>query len=241
MNLTKLFLLFKLASLSKHIKEYVMCIRYESVHDRNRLHQYFGMDLPLRLSHSDVWPGKPSPFIRGGHGATGRIRREALIGSFGLVPRWAVDTQIARHAYNARCESVDTKPNFREAWERAQHCIIPLEAFFEPDWRTGTLLPARIGQANGAPLGAAGLWSEWKDNNGELLYSFALLTVNADADPLMNLLRKPSDEKRMLVILPPERYDDWLAADTRQSKRLLRLWPVELSVMDHKTMSMTLH
>ena len=37
-----------------------------------------------------------------------------------------------------------------------------------------------------------------------------MLTINADSHELMNQFHKPADEKRMVVILEPERYDDWL-------------------------------
>jgi putative SOS response-associated peptidase YedK len=37
------------------------------------------------------------------------------------------------------------------------------------------------------------------------------LTINADGHPVMQRFHKPNDEKRMLVILRPEQYDEWLA------------------------------
>lgn len=56
--------------------------------------------------------------------------REALLGSFGLIPHWVTNTKIARHTYNARTETVADKPSFRVSWRKAQHCIIPVETFF---------------------------------------------------------------------------------------------------------------
>ena len=114
------------------------------------------------------------------------------------------------------------KPSFRDAWKRAQHCIIPAEAFYEPDWRTGKPIPTRIARTDGESLGIAGLWSQWKSPNGELIHSFTMLTVNAQAHPLMHLFPKPTDEKRMVVILPQDRYGDWLQATHEQSMALLR-------------------
>ncbi len=67
------------------------------------------------------------------------------------MPRWAADATITRYTYNARSESVASKPSFREAWRRAQHCIIPAEAFYEPDRRTGKPIPTRIARADAAP------------------------------------------------------------------------------------------
>lgn len=43
----------------------------------------------------------------------------------------------------------------------------------------------------------------------------------------MNQLHKPTDEKRMIVILPPERYDDWLQAGPGDRRDFLQPWPAE--------------
>ena len=41
-----------------------MCAHYESVHDKARLKNHFGVDLPSELARHDVWPGYLSTFIR---------------------------------------------------------------------------------------------------------------------------------------------------------------------------------
>ena len=64
-------------------------------------------------------------------------------GRVGLIPHWAKDTEISRQTYNARSETVDEKPSFRDAWRRAQHCIIPADWIYEPDWRSGKAVPRR--------------------------------------------------------------------------------------------------
>lgn len=208
-----------------------MCSHYESVHDKARLRQHFGVELPSELARHDVWPGYLSTCIRRHpHADTGDEAvppREGLLGSFGLIPAWSKDTKIARHTYNARSETVAEKPSFRDAWRRAQHCIVPIEAFFEPDWRSGKAVPTRISLHSGEPMGVAGLWSTWKSGLGEVLHSFTMLTINAEQHPLMRHLHKPQDEKRMIVILPPQRYDDWLHAGARDSLDFLQAWPAE--------------
>jgi putative SOS response-associated peptidase YedK len=136
--------------------------------------------------------------------------RDVLPGQFGLIPHWATDTTIARHTYNARSETVARKPSFRDAWRYGQRCIIPAEAFYEPDWRSGKAVPTRIARADGEPMGIAELWSWWKSPKGELIHSHAMLTINAAEHRLMNQFHKPTDEKRMVVILPEGAYQDWL-------------------------------
>ena len=48
-----------------------------------------------------------------------------------------------------------------------------------------------------------------------------MLTINAASHPLMQNFHKPADEKRMVVILPPERYEDWLVAKPADSMGFL--------------------
>ena len=59
-----------------------------------------------------------------------------------------------------------------------------------------------------------------------------MLTINADAHPLMCQFHKPVDEKRMVVILPPERYDAWLHAKANESMEFMQAYPSELLKAD---------
>lgn len=211
-----------------------MCSHYQSVKNPEHLKAYFGVSPPGDLGKLDMWPGYLGAFVRRRAPADvadkADAEREALPGSFGLVPHWATDTRIARHTYNARTETVAVKPSFRDAWKAARHCIVPADAFFEPDWRSGKAVATRISRADGHPMGIAGLWARWSDPQGEVLHSFTLLTINADAHPLMRQFHKPSDEKRMVVILPQERYTDWLNARPDQSRDFFRQFPADALV-----------
>ena len=198
-----------------------MCSHYIAPTNPLIFSQVFGVAPPADLGKTDVWPGYTSSFIRrhplADVGDDAVPAREALNGVFGLVPHWATDLKISRHTYNARSETVAQKPSFREAWKRAQHCIIPAEAFFEPDWRTGKAVATRIENANGQPMGIAGLWATWKSLKGIVVHSYTMLTVNADEHALMKNFHKPTDEKRMVAIVPPDRYEDWLCAKPEHS------------------------
>jgi putative SOS response-associated peptidase YedK len=192
--------------------------------------RHFGVMPPAEPGKVDVWPGYAASFIRRPReadvGDDAVPQREALSGVFGLIPHWAKDTKIGRQTYNARSETVAVKPSFRDAWKNAQHCIIPADAFFEPDWRSGKAVATRISMADGEPMGIAGLWSTWKSPQG-LLYSFTMLTINADSHDLMCQFHKPEDEKRMVVILPPDSYDHWLRATPQQSMEFMRPYPAD--------------
>jgi putative SOS response-associated peptidase YedK len=208
-----------------------MCSHYQAPKELDRYQRRFGVTPPPDLGKSDMWPGYMGSFIRrhpqADVGDEAVPEREALTGLFGLVPHWSQDTKIARHTYNARSETAAEKPSFRDAWRKAQHCIIPAEAFYEPDWRSGKAVPTRIEGSDGEPLGIAGLWSSWKSPKGEIIYSYTMLTVNADAHPLTRMFHKPTDEKRMVVILPTELYQEWLEAPADLSLALMRLCPAD--------------
>ena len=75
-------------------------------------------------------------------------------------------------------------------------------------------------------MGIAGLWSSWKSPKG-IVNSFTMLTINADGHDLMCQFHKPVDEKRMVVILPADSYDQWLKATPLQSMKFMRQYPTE--------------
>ena len=207
----------------------LMCAHYESVKDPKRLQRYFDVAPPADMGKTDVWPGYFSTFIRrpkeADSGDDAVPEREAMLGSFGMIPHWAKDAKVARRTYNARTETVAEKPSFRDAWKLGRRCIIPVDSFFEPDWRTGKAVKTRISSTDGEPLGIAGIWTGWKSPTGEVVRSFSMLTINAAAHPLMRLFHKPGDEKRMVVILPPDRYQEWLEAPQEQWQDFFALYP----------------
>jgi putative SOS response-associated peptidase YedK len=205
-----------------------MCSRYRPT-SKDRLKRYFGVDAEA-ASPEDAWPGHAAPLIRRSQDAGGG--REVVAGAFGLVPRWAKDVKSGRATYNARSETVAAKPTFREAWQRGQHCIVPADAFYEPDWRSGRAVVTRIARADGRPMGIAGLWECWRAPDGAILTSFTMLTVNADAHPLMRHYQKPDDEKRMVVILPDDALDAWLAASPAESRKFITCYPAEALTAD---------
>lgn len=202
-----------------------MCAHYESVIQPQRLRMHFGVEPPAGVK-ADVWPGYLAPFIRlhphRDVGDEAAPAREAVAGLYGLVPHWAKDLNIGRHTYNARTETVAEKPSFRDAWRHGQHCIVPAEAIYEPDWRSGRAMPTRIARQDGEPLGLAGLWTSNRKATGLEVLSFTLLTINADGHGIFGHLHKPQDEKRMVVILSEDQYTDWLNVSVAQSMDFMR-------------------
>lgn len=206
-----------------------MCSHYQAIKERERYFKQFGVFPPAEIERPDMWPGYRGLMVRR-PGATdphdeATSSLEILPGLFGLIPHWARDLKLARSTYNARSETVAQKPSFRDAWRKAHHCIVPAEAIFEPDWRSGKAVATRISRADGEPMGIAGLWSWWRPPSGEPIWSFTMLTVNADAHALMREFHKPGDEKRMPVILPHGAYQAWLDAPAHASMDFMQPFP----------------
>lgn len=144
----------------------------------------------LRLSQRNL-PGYLAPILRNSHEFGGLV--ECVPTCFGMLPHWA-DAKLVRQTYNARSETVANKPSFPNAWRRRQFCIIPAKKIFEPSYASGRALRWRIEQEDGSPLGIVGIW-EWRAEgpDGSPLISFSMLTINADAHPLMSIFHISGD------------------------------------------------
>ena len=54
-----------------------------------------------------------------------------------------------------------------------------------------------------------------------------MLTINANGHPVMQRFHRPTDEKRMLVILRPDQYDDWLHCRVEAAPSFFTPYPAE--------------
>jgi len=167
----------------------------------------------------EAFPGHVAP-IR-----TNEPRDDGVLATFGLLPHWA-RPELVRSTYNARSETAATKPSFRNAWKQGQFCIIPADEIFEPCYDSGRAVRWRITHRDGAPLGIAGLWESRQTGDG-VQYSFSMLTIAAAGHPIMQHMHKPEDEKRMVVILDPDGYADWLATPPERALGWMRQYPAQ--------------
>ncbi|MEX3930050.1 SOS response-associated peptidase [Paraburkholderia sp. BR10936] len=201
-----------------------MCTNYASAR-RDRLFKHFGVEPPDSPWRDDVYKDYPAPIIRSVEG----IER-ADVATFGMVPRKHIPPGVrVFDTMNARTETVGEKRSFSGAWKRQQLCLVPCEAFYEPNYESGKAVRWRIGMESGEPFGIAGLWREWDEGEAGKSLSFSMLTVNSTEHPLMNRFHKPGDEKRSVVIVRPSDYDAWLASRSMDEARsFLNLFPAEL-------------
>ena len=197
-----------------------MCSNYRPVTRSDHLLQFFGVHRDEDALPADCWPTGMAPFIR----LATNGQREIHNGHFGLLAHFETQVTAGRRTYNARCETVHSKPSYRDAWKRSQRCIVPAESIYEPNWETGQAVRWRINQTALVPMGIAGIYTHWQPADGSARYTFSMLTCNADGHPVMSRFHKPEDEKRMVVILDPRTYEDWLTCSPDEARQYFRQW-----------------
>lgn len=195
---------------------------------------------PVRWWDTTLFPRGQGPFIRRARDDAG-YSRELVVGQWGLIPWFAKEAQYKFPLNNARSEELAAKASFKQPWAHGQRCIIPAADFDEPYW--GPYESPfkkcewwRFRRADGRPWGLAGMWSTWTDKaTGDVHESYTMLTINADAHPLMNRMHKPDaklppdqQDKRSVIPVEPEDYDQWLTGTLAEARQLLRLSAVEL-------------
>ena len=117
---------------------------------------------------------------------------------WGLIPHWAKDAQGGGALINARVETLDEKPSFKEPL-RHHRCLVLTDSFYE--WRTegGRKVPYRIMPFEDEILVLAGIWDNW---NGLKTFSIVTTTPNKEMSFIHN---------RMPVVLKTqEDFDIWL-------------------------------
>lgn len=141
-----------------------------------------------------------------------------------------------RSTNNARAETVDTLPTFRDAWKAGRRCLIPAYWYQEPNWETGKNIWWQLMRADGLPWTLAGIWNEWTDPaTGEVVPNFTMLTVNCDTHPLLSRLHKPdpklpanAQDKRAVVHIEPEHWETWLGGTIDGARSLLHPAPAAM-------------
>ncbi|WP_405041443.1 SOS response-associated peptidase [Parvibaculum sp.] len=76
---------------------------------------------------------------------------------WGLIPTWWKEENRLPATFNARSDTVATKPMFRSAF-KSRRCIVPMSGFFE--WRTEVKVkrPFYVTMTSGQPMSVAGIW-----------------------------------------------------------------------------------
>jgi putative SOS response-associated peptidase YedK len=155
------------------------------------------------LPRYNIAPSQDIPVIR--HDKDGKPVVSEV--RWGLIPSWAKDPSIGNRMINARAETLGEKPAFRDALAR-RRCLVPASGFYE--WKASgkTKQPFYIHPPEGDAVCFGGLWERWKDRTSDTVVDSAtIITVPASSDI-------ETIHDRMPLIIPPDKYGQWLNRDT---------------------------
>ena len=128
--------------------------------------------------------------------------RELVVARWGLVNYWAKDDSRAARCVNAKAETVDTRPAFREAFQRGR-CVVPCDGFYEWTGLRADRRPLWFHRPDGHLLMLAGLYERWQPAPGVWQRTFTMITCEP------NDLLRPI-QNRMPVVLDDDVVDEWL-------------------------------
>jgi putative SOS response-associated peptidase YedK len=178
-----------------------VCCRYQlSQEHYRRLLAELGIETPAEfVSRYNIAPGSSVPVVRT---ATSQSGREVVSLRWGLTPAWAKADEPPARLVNARAETLEAKPSFRDAL-RSRRCVLPASGFFEWEIVGRARSPWLFRWRDESPFGLAGLWDSWRSPAGEVVESCAVVTVAP------NDLMRPIHH-RMPVMLTPTECRVWL-------------------------------
>jgi putative SOS response-associated peptidase YedK len=208
-----------------------MCGRYTlSAPDPARIRLRFPVGEAVEIrSRFNVAPGDEVLAVSSDR--DGRPRGELL--RWGLVPPWSKPGEAALKMINARAETLEERPAYREAFRRSR-CLIIADGFYE--WRrqgAGRRQPFHIARPDREPFAFAGLWTVWRDEHRTLRTCTILTTAARGAVASLH--------DRMPVVLPRDGESEWLSGCSRERLRVLagcpaaehlELRPVSMAVND---------
>ncbi|MFC1680090.1 SOS response-associated peptidase [Elusimicrobiota bacterium] len=193
-----------------------MCGRYTQTASLETLQRRFGFRVEgaSLSSRYNIAPGQTAPVLL-------QDRTMAQL-RWGLVPSWAKDRAIGARMINARSETAADKPAFRTSFD-SRRCLVLADGFYE--WRKARgapKVPWRFARKDREPFAFAGLWDSWQDPDGQDLWTFTILTT--EANPLVRRVHP-----RMPVILRRDDEGGWLddASEIDRLQDLLAPHPVE--------------
>lgn len=188
-----------------------MCGRFTIVFDAETLLNRFDIeDIPFDWREIyNVAPGQKIPAVIEDKG----VRRIGQL-KWGLVPFWSKDEKVGYKMINAKSETVQVKPAFKNLFSR-KRCIIPADGFYEWKKVGKDKQPMRIMMKTGEPFAFAGLYDTWTSPEGEKLHTCTIITtqpneVVSDIHDRMPVILKKQDEQ---LWLDREKFD----ADLLQS------------------------
>ncbi|MPZ67709.1 MAG: SOS response-associated peptidase [Pseudonocardiaceae bacterium] len=161
----------------------------------------------------NVAPTDPVYGVVDAHGSDG-AGRELGVYRWGLVPWFMKDAKAAARMINARAETLLTKPAYRQAAAQ-RRLLLPASGWYERRRDAGGKQPSYMTLGDSASLTVAGLWERWRDVDGAELFTCTIVTTAA-------LGQLAGVHDRMPLVLPEDRWDDWLDPQRSDPSELLQ-------------------
>lgn len=198
-----------------------MCGRFTLISSDEKIKAQFDLsDLPPILPQYNIAPSLPVLSI-----VEVEKQNHAVLFRWGLIPYWTKDKRIGNGLANARAETVQAKPAFRNAF-KSRRCLIVMSGFFE--WRQEGAIkqPYYIKRQDDNLLAIAALWESWQSADGvETIQSCCLITTYA------NEILSPIHD-RMPVILGKKAQALWLNPKTSAGEASNLLTPFDGSELE---------
>ncbi len=196
-----------------------MCGRFVLISDLKTIQNDFDIQ-DIFCEHQPSWniaPTQSVPVIIRHNG-----NNQLVSYRWGLIPSWSKDTSIANKLINARAETVDKKPSFRDAFKK-RRCLIVADGFYEWQKEGKSKVPQYFYLKSGRSFGFAGLYETWTSPDNKQINTCTIITTDA------NELIKPIHD-RMPVILPKDQERVWLDSNVMDVSALvtiLKAYPAE--------------
>jgi putative SOS response-associated peptidase YedK len=163
-------------------------------------------------------------------------KAEIRLMRWGLIPSWTSDEaeaeEIRVKTFNARSESIDLKPAFREPFA-SRRCLVPVSGFFEWQHIGGRKIPWYIRLRNEEIFSLAGIWDSWQLKGGVTMNTFSIVTTRANE--LMAEIH--NTKKRMPVIIPLSAEHLWLKSELTKASASALMEPVASEMLEAHTVS----
>ncbi|MFO0597206.1 MAG: SOS response-associated peptidase [Myxococcaceae bacterium] len=189
-----------------------VCGRYVLKASAIELTQQFHLDeVPPLSARYNIAPLQAAPIIQA---TAPKEPRRLTMAQWGLLPKWAKDASLAHQLINARVESLERKPAFKDLIA-THRCVVPADGFYEWSHAGHTKQPHFIHPRTGGLLALAGLWSRWRSPDGLDVDTFTILTAGANDDlrlPEIAGAKSPLLHQRMPIFLDEPGWTTWLSS-----------------------------
>ncbi|WP_427339383.1 SOS response-associated peptidase [Caloranaerobacter sp. DY30410] len=188
-----------------------MCGRYYLFTDIGEISKRFNINYCdiLIKPMAEIFPSNEVPII---------INNEK--GKMIKLMKWGFNLPyLKKLIINARSETIDTKKLFKYSFYN-KRCLIPASGFFEWKKENGKNIKYKIYLKDESLFSMAGIYSFFRDKNGEYVNCFTILTTNANK-------KISSIHNRMPVILDRESEQIWLNNSIKDESLKELLKPID--------------